>query len=336
MSSVDFEYAIKKDVRNNPIVREVDQARQRQLWRSLAIGACSCSSCSSRPGRNSSCCSTGTGFRTCRRNTPREVEINRRLRLEVETLRAPERIADDREEAEPRRPTARPGHRDRAGDALGAPRQVRRRRALNGTGALVTREQLTGRLRLPSMSAQRVAARELPPHHSNGARRCAPECWCAPRCLPFGRWASKRGSSTCRSSQHAEMTLRANKQQLRTFKLAGEARRDPGPQRPAARLQCRCRNDRRRPAARRRPRQDRAPICDAIDALRRREAARARGEVEAQEKPICSYLERQVSPDAARRVKGSNLPGIVLYKESRRYYPNRTLAGHVLGFVGHR
>ena len=38
MSSIDFEYAIKKDVRNNPIVREVDQERQRQLWRSLAIG----------------------------------------------------------------------------------------------------------------------------------------------------------------------------------------------------------------------------------------------------------------------------------------------------------
>src|SRR5438105_2006354 len=32
-----FEYAIKKDVRNNPIVREVDQARQRELWKSLGI-----------------------------------------------------------------------------------------------------------------------------------------------------------------------------------------------------------------------------------------------------------------------------------------------------------
>ena len=31
MSGVDFEYAIKKDVRNNPIVREVDEARQRQM-----------------------------------------------------------------------------------------------------------------------------------------------------------------------------------------------------------------------------------------------------------------------------------------------------------------
>ena len=36
--SGEFEYAIKKDVRNNPIVREVDEARQRQLWRSAGIG----------------------------------------------------------------------------------------------------------------------------------------------------------------------------------------------------------------------------------------------------------------------------------------------------------
>ena len=38
MSAIDFEYAIKKDVRNNPIVREVDEARQRQLLRSMGIG----------------------------------------------------------------------------------------------------------------------------------------------------------------------------------------------------------------------------------------------------------------------------------------------------------
>ena len=29
---LDFEYAIKKDVRNNPIVREIDEERQQQLW----------------------------------------------------------------------------------------------------------------------------------------------------------------------------------------------------------------------------------------------------------------------------------------------------------------
>ena len=35
---MDFEHAIKMDVRNNPIVREIDQARQRELWRWMLVG----------------------------------------------------------------------------------------------------------------------------------------------------------------------------------------------------------------------------------------------------------------------------------------------------------
>jgi hypothetical protein len=36
--TMDFEHAIKMDVRNNPIVRELDQARQRELWRWMLVG----------------------------------------------------------------------------------------------------------------------------------------------------------------------------------------------------------------------------------------------------------------------------------------------------------
>ena len=39
MTAETFEYAIKKDVRNNPIVREVDRERHREMWRSTLIGA---------------------------------------------------------------------------------------------------------------------------------------------------------------------------------------------------------------------------------------------------------------------------------------------------------
>ena len=39
MTGESFEYAIKKDVRNNPIVREVDEERHREMWRSTAVGA---------------------------------------------------------------------------------------------------------------------------------------------------------------------------------------------------------------------------------------------------------------------------------------------------------
>jgi hypothetical protein len=38
MTGETFEYAIKKDVRNNPIVREVDRDRHREMWRSLGVG----------------------------------------------------------------------------------------------------------------------------------------------------------------------------------------------------------------------------------------------------------------------------------------------------------
>jgi cell division protein FtsI (penicillin-binding protein 3) len=47
-----------------------------------------------------------------------------------------------------------------------------------------------------------------------------------------------------------------------------------------------------------------------------------------------AYVARQVSPNEARRVRALALPGIMLLKESRRYYPNSELAAHVLGYVG--
>jgi cell division protein FtsL len=38
MTGESFDYAIKKDVRNNPIVREVDRERHREMWRSGTVG----------------------------------------------------------------------------------------------------------------------------------------------------------------------------------------------------------------------------------------------------------------------------------------------------------
>jgi cell division protein FtsI (penicillin-binding protein 3) len=47
-----------------------------------------------------------------------------------------------------------------------------------------------------------------------------------------------------------------------------------------------------------------------------------------------TYVRRQVSPDEARRVAALNLDGIGFVKESRRFYPNKELGAHLLGFVG--
>lgn len=45
------------------------------------------------------------------------------------------------------------------------------------------------------------------------------------------------------------------------------------------------------------------------------------------------YLRRGVSPDVAHRVMALKLPGVGLRTETKRYYPKKELASHILGFV---
>ena len=47
-----------------------------------------------------------------------------------------------------------------------------------------------------------------------------------------------------------------------------------------------------------------------------------------------AYMRRQASPEEARRVAALGLEGVGFLKENRRYYPNKELAAHLLGFVG--
>jgi hypothetical protein len=92
MSGVDFEYAIKKDVRNNPIVREVDEARQRQIWRSLGVGGLLVAVVLFSAWQNSELIRHGYNMQRLQAEYTEQLEINRRLTLDVETLRSPELI----------------------------------------------------------------------------------------------------------------------------------------------------------------------------------------------------------------------------------------------------
>lgn len=92
MSSADFEYAIKKDVRNNPIVREVDEARQRQLWRSLGIGGLLVAVLLFSAWQNLAVVQHGYDLQKLQSEIEEEQAINRHLRLEIESLRSPQRI----------------------------------------------------------------------------------------------------------------------------------------------------------------------------------------------------------------------------------------------------
>ncbi|PYR27680.1 MAG: hypothetical protein DMF98_05175 [Acidobacteria bacterium] len=47
-----------------------------------------------------------------------------------------------------------------------------------------------------------------------------------------------------------------------------------------------------------------------------------------------AYVRRQVSPDHKRRVEDLNLEGVGFMTESKRFYPNKELAAHLLGWVG--
>ena len=88
--SIDVEYAIKKDVRNNPIVREVDWQQKREFMRAVGIGALVVAmlllwawpQLQNRLG--------GYQLSDLRQELATEEALNRKLRLELETMRSPQ------------------------------------------------------------------------------------------------------------------------------------------------------------------------------------------------------------------------------------------------------
>lgn len=46
------------------------------------------------------------------------------------------------------------------------------------------------------------------------------------------------------------------------------------------------------------------------------------------------WIKRKIGFELGPKIKALDLPGIEVYEESQRYYPNGTLASHVLGFAG--
>jgi cell division protein FtsL len=87
-----FEYAIRKDVRNNPIVREVDEQRQKELWQSAGIGIVLVLVLMFSAWQHFELLRHGYRLDEMQRERAAEEEIRRHLRLEIETLRAPQRI----------------------------------------------------------------------------------------------------------------------------------------------------------------------------------------------------------------------------------------------------
>jgi cell division protein FtsL len=89
-----FEYAVRKDVRNNPIVREVDEARHRELWKSVVIAGLFVAVLLGWAWQQFELLQHGYKLEEMQRQRAAEVEIGRKLRLEIETLASPKRIED--------------------------------------------------------------------------------------------------------------------------------------------------------------------------------------------------------------------------------------------------
>ncbi len=87
-----FDYAIRKDVRNTTIVREVDERRQRQLWTSLAIGAVLVVVVMFDAWQHFELIRQGYAIEAAQKALTEEREVARHLRLEIETLRSPQRL----------------------------------------------------------------------------------------------------------------------------------------------------------------------------------------------------------------------------------------------------
>ena len=87
-----FEYAVRKDVRNNPIVREVDADRQRELWTTLGLAALVVITMLFWAWQHFELLRHGYRLEELQRQRAAEEDTARHLRLEIEALSSPKRI----------------------------------------------------------------------------------------------------------------------------------------------------------------------------------------------------------------------------------------------------
>jgi len=87
-----FEYAIRKDIRNNPIVREVDEARVRDMWRSATAGVVLVVILLYSAWQHFELIRYGYRIAQVEHQRADEQQANRRLRLSIQTLSRPDRI----------------------------------------------------------------------------------------------------------------------------------------------------------------------------------------------------------------------------------------------------
>jgi cell division protein FtsL len=90
--NIDLEYAIKQDIRNNPVVREVDLDQKRQFNRLIWLTAAIVTMLLFSAWQHFELVNHGYKIEKLRVELAAEESLNRKLRLEVETLRRPQQV----------------------------------------------------------------------------------------------------------------------------------------------------------------------------------------------------------------------------------------------------
>jgi cell division protein FtsI/penicillin-binding protein 2 len=132
--------------------------------------------------------------------------------------------------------------------------------------------------------------------------------------------------------QHAELSARAERQQMRTVDVAakrGEIRDRSG---HVLAYSVDAESIYAVPTEIDDPSRVAAALCGALTGCDASERERIEERLKRQR--AFAFVRRQVSPSDARRVAGLELQGVGFLKENRRYYPKKELAAHLLGYVG--
>jgi cell division protein FtsL len=90
--SIDVEYAIKKDIRNNPVVREIDAQQKRDFLGNIGVATLIVATGLFAAWQHYNVVQKRYEIQRIEQARAVEETLNRKLRLEVETLRSPQLI----------------------------------------------------------------------------------------------------------------------------------------------------------------------------------------------------------------------------------------------------
>jgi len=88
--SIDVEYAIKKDIRNNPVVRGVDHGQKREFLRTLWLAVVVVGTLLFAVWQHYEVVQYGYDIEKVRKDLVREETVSRQLRVEYERVHAPQ------------------------------------------------------------------------------------------------------------------------------------------------------------------------------------------------------------------------------------------------------